>query len=47
MSRNKVSRRDLLKTAMASAACFVPARVLGREGPPPSERVNIGIIGLG
>jgi hypothetical protein len=47
MNRNKVSRRDILKTAMASAALFVPARVLGREGPPPSERVNIGIIGLG
>ena len=40
------TRREFLKTAAAFAApAIVPASVLGAEAP--SERVNVGIIGLG
>lgn len=39
-------RRHFLKLAV-TAPLILPARVLGREGPPPSERVTVGLIGLG
>jgi len=47
---NHTSRRDFIKTAAATVAAFhfVPRHVLG--GPrfvPPSEKVNIAIIGTG
>src|SRR5262245_43456671 len=43
------TRRDcLLGSAAASAATFVPAHVLGREGKPaPSEKITLGVIGIG
>jgi predicted dehydrogenase len=37
----------LLKSAAAAAPLLVTARALGREGAPPSERVRVGLIGLG
>lgn len=44
----KVTRRSFLQTAAATAPLFLPSRVLGLEGAtPPSERVNVGLIGLG
>jgi predicted dehydrogenase len=46
-----VTRRQFLKTAAAvtlAAPLVVPASVLGRGGqPPPSGRINLGIIGGG
>lgn len=48
-----VSRRHFLKTAGTAAATiaaplFIPASALGRDGnTAPSERVNMGFIGLG
>lgn len=48
-----VSRRDFLKTTAAAAAIaaiptIIPGSALGGEGkPPPSERINLGIIGCG
>jgi predicted dehydrogenase len=44
----RVSRRYALKASAALAApLVVPATVLGKDGPPPSERVQVGFIGLG
>ena len=44
-----VTRRELLRTAAGGAAAFtfLPARVLGRGGPAPSEKLNIAVIGIG
>ncbi len=47
------TRREFLKTTAAAGAALalpniVPASALGGEGkPPPSERINLGIIGCG
>lgn len=48
MSR-KTSRRQFLKTAAAVAApTLIPASALGLAGrPAPSERINMGFIGVG
>ncbi len=45
----RITRRDLLKrSAAATAPLFIPASVLGRGGQkPPSERITVGIIGVG
>ncbi|MBI3681907.1 MAG: Gfo/Idh/MocA family oxidoreductase [Acidobacteria bacterium] len=41
-----LSRRRMLQTAIAAPA-IVPAAALGREGRlPPSDRINLGIIGV-
>ncbi len=48
-----ISRRDFLKTTAAAAAVaaapnIIPASALGGPGKsPPSERINLGIIGCG
>ena len=48
-----ISRRSFIKgtAAMGALAGFptiIPGSVLGRDGnTPPSERVNIGLIGCG
>jgi predicted dehydrogenase len=49
-----ITRREFLKTTSAAAAAaialptIIPASALGRDGkPPPSERINLGIIGCG
>lgn len=48
---SQTNRREFLKTtssaaAIAAAPLIVPASVLGAVGePPPSERINLGIIG--
>ena len=47
---NEITRRDLLRAAGAAALfpTIVPAAVLGRQGQtPPSERITIGVIGVG
>ena len=45
-----VTRRQFLQSAAAAAIalpCIIPATALGAEGaPPPSERINLGIIGV-
>ncbi|MCE5347872.1 MAG: Gfo/Idh/MocA family oxidoreductase [Bacteroidales bacterium] len=49
-SEEKNSRRDFIKKSAASAAAFiiVPRHVLGGRGYiPPSDKVNIGIVGAG
>jgi predicted dehydrogenase len=48
-SSARTTRRDFLKTAAALAVpCIVPARALGRaRRPAPSERITLGLIGLG
>jgi predicted dehydrogenase len=48
--RTQISRRDLVRSAAASAASFliVPRHVLGGTGyVPPSDKVTIATIGLG
>ncbi|MBN1589048.1 MAG: Gfo/Idh/MocA family oxidoreductase [Pirellulales bacterium] len=47
MKPGSISRRDLLKSAVVSVPLFVSASALGREGPGPNEKVNVGIVGLG
>ncbi len=46
------TRRDfLVKTAAVSAAAsmfsVLPAHVLGRDGTPPSDKISLGVIGIG
>ena len=42
-----LTRRRLLQAALAAAPAVVPAAALGRAGqPPPSDRINLGIIGV-
>ena len=48
--RAGVRRRRFLQTLAIAGATpwFVPARVFGAEGqPPPSERITLGVIGVG
>lgn len=49
MSRSSWTRRDVLKAASAALAVpmFLPARLLGQQGTPPSETVRVGVIGCG
>jgi len=47
MTKRHFSRRDVLRSAIASLPLFASARVLGREGPGPNEKVNVAAIGLG
>lgn len=43
-----ISRRGFMKTAAAAAPLILSSRVFGAEGAaPPSETVNVGLIGLG
>lgn len=46
-----ITRRKFIRTtsaAMISMPAIIPASALGRDGkPPPSERINLGIIGVG
>ncbi len=52
-SSKTTSRREFLKTTTAAATLaamptIIPASALGGEGkPPPSERINLGLIGCG
>jgi predicted dehydrogenase len=49
----QLSRREFLKTtslatAVIAAPTIIPASALGADGkPPPSDRINLGIIGCG
>jgi predicted dehydrogenase len=45
-SMKSLSRRELFAGG-AAAFTFLPARVLGRGGPAPSERLNVAVIGIG
>lgn len=48
-TETQVSRRQFLQTASAAAAAvtIIPASAIGAEGTtPPSERINLGIIGV-
>src|SRR5512145_1464636 len=54
MSYNKIQRRDFLKGATGVCASviaipqIVPSSVFGADGTPaPSERIGLGVIGLG
>src|SRR6188474_927984 len=44
-----ISRRRFLSAAGAAIALptFIPASALGAEGPAPSERITLGVIGCG
>ena len=43
----RLSRRDVLKAAAATAPMIVSAKALGRDGPSANEKVVVGLIGLG
>lgn len=48
--KSSFSRRDFLRTAVAAAVAvptIVPRSVLGGDQPSPSEKINVGMIGLG
>ncbi len=45
--KNRFSRREVLQSAAVSAPLLLSARALGQEGPAASERVRVGLIGLG
>ena len=46
--KNQLNRRQALKASVALAApLIIPAHVLGRGAVPPSEKINVGIIGCG
>ncbi len=47
MPKRQPNRRDVLKSAAVAAPLVVSARALGLEGPSASERVRVGLIGLG
>ena len=47
MTKTRISRRTVLKFAVASSPLFLSSNVLGRQGVSANERVNVGIIGLG
>lgn len=50
MKHPPISRRAFAKAALAAAVAptIIPARAWGsNDTPPPSERINVGIIGLG
>ena len=43
-----MNRREFVRRAAAAAApLVVPASAIGAEGPPPSRRIGLGVIGLG
>src|SRR5437016_6344242 len=47
-SANTTRRDFILGSIAASAAMYVPAHVLGREGKvAPNEKITLGIIGIG
>ena len=49
-SPTNISRRKFLKATGAVAIAtptILPASVMGRDNPAPSERITIGFIGLG
>ncbi|MBQ9800055.1 MAG: hypothetical protein IJO40_08955, partial [Thermoguttaceae bacterium] len=44
----QLTRRTLLKSTAVAAPLLVAGRVLGLDAQtPPSERVRIGVVGLG
>jgi hypothetical protein len=47
--RMMYSRRRFIKTAALAASAFtiVPRHVLGKGHVPPSDKINVGFIGLG
>jgi predicted dehydrogenase len=47
--KTQISRRKFIGAAAAcSLPLFIPGRVLGKDGHfPPSETINVGLIGLG
>jgi len=47
ITRRRFLRTAALATGVAAAPQIVPASVFGATGPPPSERVTLGIIGCG
>jgi predicted dehydrogenase len=52
LNQTALTRRQILKTAAAGAVCaapmIIPASAWGAEGQPaPSNRINVGMIGLG
>ncbi len=52
MTASTPTRREFLQTgatasAALSVATILPAHVLGRDGPPPSEKITLGVIGIG
>ena len=49
MKHSRITRRAFAKSALTAAAPLIlPARAWGNDAtPPPSERINVGIIGLG
>ncbi len=46
---HRSTRRDVLKHSIAAIAfpTIIPARALGREGVAPSEKITLGVIGIG
>jgi len=43
-----ITRREMLASATGAAGfTFLPARVLGRGATPPSEKLNVAVIGIG
>ena len=46
-SKSVNRRQFLVAGAAVSAFAFLPARVLGADGPPPSQKLNIAGIGIG
>ncbi len=48
-AETRVNRRQFLRASAAvTIPCIVPASALGRDGrPAPSERITLGIVGLG
>src|SRR5262249_30171371 len=53
-SKSNLTRRDLLQGSLAASAvlaapCFVPAVALGKDDkrPAPSNRITLGVIGIG
>lgn len=52
MSKNRMTRRNFLKSAISASAVpaffhVVPRHVLGRGQTPPSDKLNIAGIGIG
>jgi predicted dehydrogenase len=52
MAKNKINRREFLKSAAVASAApaifhIVPRRVLGRGQAPPSDKLNVAGIGVG
>ena len=49
MADNPTTRREFIATgAIAAAACMiVPRHVLGRGLTPPSDMLNVAVVGIG